>query len=82
MPSKAKEEQQKLEQQVRMQSHDPGVRALHEWLKLKQAEVNGRWTRISGEELLQMQGFAQALAEAVRVIEHGPKIAFDPQGRE
>lgn len=77
MPTTAKESQQKLEHSIRSQAHDPGVRALHEWLKLKQGELAGKWYRLSGEELVQSQGYARAVTEVLRVIEQGPKIPVE-----
>lgn len=77
MPSKAKEEQQKLEHAVRSQAHEPGVRALHDWLRMKQDSLNSKWMTLSGDELLRAQGEAASLADVVRVIMHGPKMPIE-----
>ncbi len=78
-----KEEQQLLESTIHLHAPEPGVQALRQWCISARDALNLAWPRMSGEPLMQAQGYAGILNELIRIIDHGPKLPRQepkPQG--
>jgi hypothetical protein len=78
----AKQERQKLEQQVHSLRHEGGTRAVYELLRLEQDELNKKWPDLRGDDLIYAQGAAKSVARLLAVIEHGPTIKVITQRSE
>ena len=78
-----KQEQQELEARIHLNAPDPGVQAIRQWCVSAREALNAAWPRMSGEPLMQAQGYAGNLNELIRIIDHGPKLPRQepkPQG--
>lgn len=74
----SKEERYEAEVSVFSSRHEPGVRAVYEWLRLRRDEVNAAWPGMEGTNLSQAQGEAKLIAQLIRLIEQGPRIKQVP----
>ena len=72
--SVVKEEQHALEAKIHLLSPEPGVQAIREWLMSAREVLNTNWPRLTGDGLLQAQGYAGNLNDLIRIIDKGPKL--------
>ena len=75
MSDLTKQGQYELEAKIHSYLPDPGVQAIREWLVSARDALNGLWPRLSGDKLLQSQGYAGTLNDLLRIIDSGPKLS-------
>lgn len=69
-----KEERGKLENTIFQARFDPGLQAMHDWLYVRQNELNARWYTMTGDDLVKFQGEASGIARQLKMLEKGPTV--------
>lgn len=67
-----KPEEHKLQHEVYRSRTEPGVMAMRGWLQLQLDAVNKAWPTAAAEDVCRLQGQAQAITNALKIIEVQP----------
>ena len=74
-----KEERSNLEHTIYQARFDVGLQAMRDWLYVRQAEINGKWYSMTGDDLIKIQGEASTIARQIKMLEKGPTVAQQPK---
>ena len=53
---------------------EPGLQEMRKWLYWKRDDIADRWTELSGDELLKLQGEARLVKKQIKMLDHGPTL--------